>query len=115
MQVTHVYKLLSDEQWRAAAETGMTDVPIDREDGYVHLSTAEQVAETARLYFSGQEGVRLVRFEVDRLPKLKWEESRGGKLFPHLYAPLNVSKADAVWRLSLDADGVPVMPKDLHA
>lgn len=113
MDDTHVYKLLTDAQWRAAEVTGATDVPLDRDDGYVHLSMAAQVGETARLYFSGQEGVRLVRFPIDRLPPLKWEESRGGKLFPHLYARLRVSKADAVWRLVLGPDGTPVLPKEI--
>ena len=113
MEVTHVFKLLTDDQWCTAAETGVTDVPLDREDGYVHLSTAAQVAETARLYFSNRQGVRLVRFEVDRLAPLKWEASRGGQLFPHLYGPLEVSKADAVWRLKLGEDGAPVMPGDI--
>lgn len=113
MDDTHVFKLLTDEQWREAEQTGATNVPLDRDDGYVHLSTAAQVAETARLYFSGQKDVRLVRFPVDRLPPLKWENSRGGQMFPHLYALLRISKADAVWRLTLAEDGAPIMPRDL--
>jgi len=111
MTITHVYKLLTDDQWRAAEASGITHVPIDLDDGYVHLSTSAQVAETARLYFSRQKDVRLVRFSVDRLPPLVWEESRGGQLFPHLYAPLRISKADAVWRLQTDDEGVPLMPE----
>ena len=62
MEDAHVYKLLTDDQWRAAEASGVTDVPIDREDGYVHFSTAEQVGETAAKYFSGLKDVRLVRF-----------------------------------------------------
>ena len=99
MEDAHVYKLLTDDQWRAAEASGVTDVPIDREDGYVHFSTAEQ---------------RLVRFPVDRLPPLKWETSRGGQLFPHLYGRLQIAKADAVWRLARGEDGAPVMPEDLN-
>lgn len=114
MDDTHVYKLLTDDQWRTAEANGLTDVPLDRDDGYVHLSTAAQVAETARLYFSGQKDVRLVRFPVDRLPPLTWETSRGGKLFPHLYARLQIAKADAVWRLACGADGAPMIPEDLN-
>ena len=112
MTASHVYKLLRDAEWCAAEEAGVTNVPLDREDGYVHLSTAEQVADTARLYFAGLEGVRLLRFPVDRLPPLKWEKSRGGKLFPHLYAPLDVIKSDAVWRLRAGADGILIMPEE---
>ena len=109
-----VYKLLTDDQWRAAEASGVTDVPVDREDGYVHLSTAEQVGETAEKYFSGRGGVRLVRFPVDRLPPLTWETSRGGQLFPHLYGRLQISRADAVWRLARGEGGVPLMPEDLN-
>mgnify|MGYP003134915435 FL=1 len=114
MEDAHVYKLLTDDQWRAAEASGVTDVPIDREDGYVHFSTAEQVGETAAKYFSGLKDVRLVRFPVDRLPPLKWETSRGGQLFPHLYGRLQIAKADAVWRLARGEDGAPVMPEDLN-
>lgn len=114
MDDTHVFKLLTDEQWRAAEQSGVSDVPLDRADGYVHLSTAAQVEDTARLYFSGQKDVRLARFPVDRLPPLKWENSRGGQLFPHLYAPLRVSRADAVWRLKLGSDGAPILPESLN-
>ena len=112
MDDVYVYKLLTDDQWRAAEASGVTDVPLDREDGYVHLSTAGQAGETAEKYFSGLEGVRLVRFPVDRLPPLKWETSRGGQLFPHLYGRLQIAKADAVWRLAHDAAGVPVTPEE---
>ena len=112
MSETHVYKLLTGLQWEAACAAGTTDVPIDREDGYIHFSTRAQVAETARLYFSDAPDVRLLRFSVDALPPLKWEASRGGQLFPHLYAPLEVARADAVWRLAKSADGAPLMPED---
>lgn len=96
---THVYKLLTGADWRSAMEMGVTAAEIDLKDGYVHLSTRAQVAETARLHFADAEGVRLLRFAVADLPPLTWEPSRGGQLFPHLYAPLEVSLAEAVWHL----------------
>ncbi|WP_370276768.1 DUF952 domain-containing protein [Hyphomonas atlantica] len=114
MDDAYVYKLLTDDQWRAAEASGVTDVPLDREDGYVHLSTVKQVGETAAKYFSGLQNVRLVRFPVDRLPPLQWETSRGGQLFPHLYTRLQIAKADAVWRLACGTDGAPVMPEELN-
>ena len=76
MDDTHVYKLLTDDQWRAAEASGVTNVPLDRDDGYVHLSTAAQVGETADKYFKGLKDVRLVRFPVDRLPACACREWR---------------------------------------
>lgn len=108
----HVYKLLTGADWKAASAMGVTCTELDERDGYVHLSTRVQVAETARLHFAGAEGVRLLRFAVADLPPLKWEPSRGGQLFPHLYAPLEVSLADAVWQLLPGPDGALRLPED---
>ncbi len=58
----HVYKLLTGADWKAASAMGVTCTELDERDGYVHLSTRVQVAETARLHFAGAEGVRLLRF-----------------------------------------------------
>ncbi len=108
---THVYKLLTGGDWKAASANGVTSAGIDETDGYVHLSTRSQVVETARLHFAGAEGVRLLRFAVADLPPLTWEESRGGQMFPHLYAPLEVSRADAVWQLLPGPDGALLFPE----
>jgi uncharacterized protein (DUF952 family) len=109
---THVYKLLTGADWQAASTVGVTCAGVDEKDGYVHLSTREQVTETARLHFAGAEGVRLLRFAVADLPPLTWEPSRGGQKFPHLYAPLEVSLAEAVWHLMRGADGSLRFPED---
>jgi len=109
---THVYKLLTGDDWKAASTVGVTCAEVDEKDGYVHLSTREQVTETARLHFAGAKGVRLLRFAVADLPPLKWEPSRGGQLFPHLYAPLEVSLAEAVWHLLPGQDGSLHFPED---
>ena len=109
---THVFKLLTGSDWKAATEMGVTCAGIDVQDGYVHLSTRDQVAETARLHFAGADGVRLLRFDVADLPPLKWEPSRGGQLFPHLYAPLEISLAEAVWQLLPGPDGALRFPED---
>ncbi|MGH1422141.1 MAG: DUF952 domain-containing protein [Hyphomonas sp.] len=112
MTETHIYKLLTDAELEAATASGVTDVPVDREDGYVHFSTKGQVQETADKYFKGRGVVHLVRFAIADLPELKWEESRGGQLFPHLYAPLELKLADVTWRLTARPDGILIMPED---
>ncbi|MDE2362279.1 MAG: DUF952 domain-containing protein [Hyphomicrobiales bacterium] len=102
-----IYKILSRQAWEAAGKAGVfTGAPVDVADGYIHFSTAAQVAETAAKHFGGQADLLLVAVEADALgPDLKWEASRGGALFPHLYAPLPVGRAVSVAALPLRADG----------
>lgn len=84
------YKILTADQWAAMQAAGeFAGAPVDLADGYIHMSTADQVEETLAKHFAGQRG--LVVAEIDLCgfgDALKWEVSRGGALFPHLYAPL---------------------------
>ncbi len=101
-----IYKILRDDEWQALQAAGSTDgAPIDIADGYIHFSTAEQVAETASKYFAGEDKLWLLAVETDSLDALKWEPSRGGALFPHLYRRLHLE--DALWSrpLPLGPDG----------
>jgi uncharacterized protein (DUF952 family) len=109
--VTHVYKILPGAAWRAARDLGRYDgSPADLTDGFIHLSTAAQAQETARRHFRGQEGLVLVQFDAGRLgAALRWEPSRGGELFPHLYAPLDPALAEDVTPLTLAPDGIPMV------
>jgi uncharacterized protein (DUF952 family) len=93
-----VYKILPRSEWEAAAARGVFEGSgIDLKDGYIHFSTAEQAAETLRLHFAGRTGLVMVAVEAEALgADLKWEPSRGGQLFPHLYAPLPTARAAAV-------------------
>jgi uncharacterized protein (DUF952 family) len=85
-----VYKLLGVDEWEAAKAAGVFHgVADDQADGFVHLSTAEQVARTAARYFAGRRGIALLTIDADRLGQdLRWESSRHGGTYPHLYAPL---------------------------
>ncbi|HTX49517.1 MAG TPA: DUF952 domain-containing protein [Caulobacteraceae bacterium] len=107
--MTYAYKIVSRQEWDAAVSAGVFQgAAIDLEDGYIHLSTAAQARETARRHFAGRKGLVLVRLDTARLgPALKWEPSRGGQLFPHLYAPLDPALAEAVTPIPLAADGTP--------
>jgi uncharacterized protein (DUF952 family) len=85
-----VYKIISAEGWRQARLAGVfLGAAIDLGDGYIHLSDDSQVEETARRHFSGQNDLLLVAFEADILKNLKWEPSRGGALFPHVYGTID--------------------------
>ncbi|WP_414694135.1 DUF952 domain-containing protein [Phenylobacterium sp.] len=106
-----VYKILTRAEWEAARAAGRYEGSrVDLDDGFIHLSTAAQAPETARRHFAGQAGLVVVEFEAgDLAPALQWEPSRGGELFPHLYAPLDPAKALTVREAPLGDDGVPML------
>src|SRR5262249_31025259 len=85
-----IYKICEREEWeKALAQGEFAGSAVDREDGYIHFSTAHQLRETARRHFAGRHGLVLLSVAAEALgPDLRWEKSRGGDLFPHLYAPL---------------------------
>lgn len=111
-----IYRLLSVTAWEAAQTAGnFVGTEHDLRDGFIHFSTAEQLAETAARHYAGQDGLVLLGVNVDLVEgALRWEPSRGGALFPHLYAPLPVSAVTRVESLSVDADGRHVFPADLE-
>ena len=92
-----LFKIIAKENWdRAVAEGLFTGAAIDLADGYIHLSGETQVEETARLHFAGQDGLLLVAFSETQFGgALKWEASRGGALFPHVYG--TIDPATALW------------------
>ncbi len=96
-----IYKIFRRPEWDTLARDGAsTGAPVDLRDGYIHLSTAQQVMDTAARHFAGESDLVLVAVAADRLgPDLRWEPSRGGALFPHLYRPLRLT--DVVWDKSL--------------
>lgn len=102
-----IYKICPEALWRNAENTGMfSGSGIDVSDGYIHFSTADQAVETATKHFVGQHDLVLVAIDARRLGEaLRWEPSRGGALFPHLYAPLELSAVKWVKPLPLGADG----------
>ncbi len=97
--MTLLYKIVSAAEWRSAEAKGVFEgAAVDLSDGFIHFSTAEQVEETAAKHFAGRADLLLVAVEAETLGEaLKWEVSRGGALFPHLYAPLSL---DAVTRVA---------------
>ena len=106
-----IYKIATVAQWRAAEAVGVfKGAPIDLADGYIHFSTGAQVAETLAKHFAGQLELLLVSVESDSLgAALRWEVSRGGELFPHLYATLPVSSVFAVQEIPVGLDGRHVL------
>ena len=109
--MSRIYKILTRTDWLAAKAKGRFEgSAIDVADGYIHFSTAAQTQETARRHFAGQADLVLLEVEADDLgAALKWEPSRGGDLFPHLYAPLQARAVRAVIEAPPGDDGVPVV------
>ncbi|TAK48518.1 MAG: DUF952 domain-containing protein [Xanthobacteraceae bacterium] len=108
-----IYKICPAPLWREAERLGMfRGSGDDRRDGYIHFSTAAQVAETARRHFAGQAALFLVAVDGGSLGNaLRWEASRGGELFPHLYGELDLGAVVAVIDLPLLADGSHRIPE----
>jgi len=107
-----IYKICAAAEWAAAERAGFYGgAAVDTRDGFIHFSTAEQVRETAAKHFAGTQDLVLVAVNDRQLgPALKWEVSRGGALFPHLYGPLPLTAVANVAPLPLGADGRHVFP-----
>ncbi|MEU5564207.1 DUF952 domain-containing protein [Micromonospora musae] len=88
-----IYKLLPTIEWDDARAAGhLSGTAVDHQDGFIHLSGHDQLVGTARRHFAGATGLTLLTVDPARLgERLRWEPSRGGELFPHLYGPLPVA------------------------
>lgn len=107
-----IYHMCRAEEWQAAQASGFyPGSSQDVADGFIHFSTAEQVVESAAKHRAGQAGLLLLAVEAAALgDALKWEPSRGGQLFPHLYGPLPTGAVRSARELPLGADGLHLFP-----
>jgi uncharacterized protein (DUF952 family) len=110
-----IYKICTVSEWREAELGGRyRGSAVDRRDGFIHFSTAAQAAGTAARHFAGRHDLLLVTVDAGALgDKLRWEPSRGGLLFPHLYGDLPLTAVRSVAPLPLGADGQHVFPHGL--
>ena len=145
MQVKTIYRLMTSKEWEDAwAEGVYRGSATDRRDGFIHLSTASQIAETARKHYSGIPDLVLLSIDVEMIeklqppeaegagstlpssplvregerregPSLRWEPAREGELFPHLYTNLPVTAVKSMIPAPLADDGTPIIPSDLPA
>ncbi|MBN9069323.1 MAG: DUF952 domain-containing protein [Rhizobiales bacterium] len=107
-----IYKIVTQDEWREAEKEGLfRGAPVDLADGYIHFSTAGQVVETAAKHFAGKADLLLVAVDEAALgDRLRYEVSRGGALFPHLYADLPLSAVLWTKPMPLGADGIHRLP-----
>lgn len=109
-----IYKVLRRPEWQILRQNRKSaGAPVDVADGFVHFSALDQLAETLAKHFAGEQDLMLVSVEADRLgDALRWEPSRGGALFPHLYRDMHLS--DVVWAQPIAVeDGVHILPPGL--
>ena len=109
---TVAYKVVTADQMAAFERDGsFAGAPVDLADGYIHLSTAAQLTETVEKHFSGQQHLHVVAVDLGSFgATLKWEPSRGGQMFPHLYEPLLLETAIAYGPLERDHEGAVKLP-----
>ena len=110
-----IYKICPAPAWREAERAGAyRGSPDDARDGFIHLSTAAQLPGTLAKHFAGQSDLFLIAVDADALgAALKWESSRGGDLFPHLYGELDPAATDNITTLVLGPDGCHRLPENL--
>jgi uncharacterized protein (DUF952 family) len=108
-----IYKVCPASAWREAERQGVyRGSADDARDGFIHFSTASQLAGTLAKFFSGQSGLFLVSVDADALGQaLRWEPSRGGELFPHLYGELDLGAVTAVMNMPVRSDGGHDIPE----
>lgn len=112
-----IYKILRESEWAAVLATGrLTGSAADLADGFIHFSTGSQVAETAARHFAGEAGLLLLSVATQSLgAALRWEPSRGGELFPHLYGELPAAQIVQAQPLPLLASGEHAFPAGIAA
>ena len=108
-----IYKICPASAWREAERQAVYRGSVDDiRDGFIHFSTASQVAETARKHFFGQTGLFLIAVDADMLgDALRWEHSRNDELFPHLYGELDLGAVTAVLDMHARSDGYHDLPE----
>ncbi len=110
-----IYKVVRSAEWHSAGEAGVFNGSADdKRDGFIHLSRAAQLRTTLEKHFAGEDGLLLVSLDMGRFgPELRWEPSRGGEYFPHLYGPLKLTLVHCVVPIHHDSDGRAILPSDI--
>ncbi len=109
-----IYKIFRKAEWQVAESAGMFfGSPDDLRDGFIHFSASHQVRTTCNRYFSNENNLVLAAVDPARLDGLKWEVSRGGEKFPHLYGPLKLSAVRTVTDIRRGPDGELIFPPEI--
>ena len=111
MDFKFVYKICSKSEWLVAKKNKkFIGTKKDIEDGFIHFSDKSQIKDTLNKYFSKKDGLILLKIETVNLDNLVWEQASDGNMFPHLYAPLNISDVCNEYDIVLNKDGTHTLP-----
>ena len=112
-----VYKVCSKDEWdHANLKKFYAGSEIDNEDGFIHLSTKEQLSETVTKHFWGKKNLIIISFSTKKIQdKLEWEVSRNSNLFPHYYGNLETNFAEKIYNLHLNSDGIHEFPENFFS
>jgi uncharacterized protein (DUF952 family) len=111
-----VFKILRSGEWEVAQQRGvLSGSDDDLRDGFIHLSTLEQLEGTLARHFAGETGLVLLQIQTDAVSSaLTWERSRGGALFPHLYADLPLGAVSRTFSITMTESGEHMLPPELR-
>ena len=111
MNFKFVYKICTKSEWQEIKKKGqLTGSKKDLEDGYIHFSGDDQIAETLKKFYLNQKDLILLKLDTLKLGHLFWEQASDGTMFPHLYSPLEISNVVDEFDITLDDDGTHVLP-----
>jgi uncharacterized protein (DUF952 family) len=112
-----IFKVVRRQEWIEAKASGaFSGSPDDARDGFIHFSAAHQLGATLEKHFAGEDGLLLVACDPGALgDALKWEVSRGGDKFPHLYGELALNAVTSVIEIRRDASGRPILPPQISS
>ena len=111
--MSKVFKVCEQDDWESTKnEDFFLGSKTDRNDGFIHFSTSEQLEETLEKYFKSKSSLYLLEVKTDDV-ELVWEISRNDQLFPHLYGPLPLNMVSQVYRISVDDEGKHIIPKQV--
>ena len=111
MNLKYIYKIINNEELKKAKSSGSySGSSKDVEDGFIHFSGEDQIENTLRKYYAGQENLILLKIETLNLDHLIWEQASDGNMFPHLYSSLDLSNVVKEFDISLDKNGTHILP-----
>ncbi len=113
MNLKYIYKIINNEELKKAKSSGSySGSSKDVEDGFIHFSGEDQIENTLRKYYAGQENLILLKIETLNLDHLIWEQASDGNFFPHLYSPLDLKNVVEEFAISIKTDGSHQLPKN---
>ena len=112
MKLEFIFKIIEKDEWLKAKKLGLYGGSSkDIQDGYIHFSEEDQVEETLKKFYTKKENLILLKVNAFKLDHLLWEQASNGDMYPHLYSSLDIKNVEDEFELSLDKEGIHVLPE----